>query len=78
VSVFIRKTVHARHSANYAEIDDQIAMARDDIRVLIERAAAYSRAAEDDLVAQRTAVQEELSALLTKRRGELFPRTQEK
>jgi len=44
-----------------AEIDDQIATARDNIRELIEQAAAYSRAAEDDLVAQRAAVQEEAS-----------------
>ena len=61
-----------------AESDEQIATARDNIRELIEQAAAYSRAAEDDLVAQRIADQEELLALLTKRRGELFPRTQEK
>ncbi len=61
-----------------AEIDDQIATARDNIRELIEQAAAYSSAADDDLVAQRIADHEELLALLTKRRGELFPRTQEK
>src|SRR6266478_7774168 len=61
-----------------AKIDDQIATARDNIRELIEQAAAYSSAADDDLVAQRIADHEELLALLTKRRGELFPRTQEK
>ena len=61
-----------------AEIGDQIAAARDNIRELIEQAAAYSGAADDDLVAQRIADHEELLALLTKRRGELFPRTQEK
>jgi hypothetical protein len=49
-----------------AEIDDQIATARDNIRELIEQAAAYSRAADDDLVAQRIAVQEGLLALPTK------------
>jgi hypothetical protein len=61
-----------------AEMDDQIATARDNIRKLIEQAAAYSRAAEDNLVAQRVADQEEILALLTNGRGELFPRTQEK
>jgi hypothetical protein len=61
-----------------AEIDDQIATASDNIRELIEQAAAYSGAADDDLVAQRIAAQEGLPALLIKRRGELFPRTQEK
>ncbi len=61
-----------------AEIDDQIATARDNIREVSEQAAAYSGAADDDRVARRIADHEELLALLTKRRGELFPRTQEK
>jgi hypothetical protein len=78
VSVFIRETGHARHSANFSEIDDYIATARDNIRELIEQATACSRAAEDDLVAPCIAVQEGLLALPTKRRGELLPRTQEK
>jgi hypothetical protein len=60
-----------------AERDDQIATARDNNRELIEQAAAYSGAADDDLMAQRIADHEELLALLTKRRGKLFPRTQE-
>src|SRR5260370_38216870 len=59
-----------------AEIDDQIATARDNIRELIEQAAAFSPAAEDDLVAQRAAVQKDILALRTKRRGERFRRRQ--
>jgi hypothetical protein len=44
--------------ADTADIDDQIAVARENLRELIERAAAYSGAADDDLVARRIAGQE--------------------
>ena len=52
--------------ADTADIDDQIAVARENLRELIERAAAYSGAADDDLVAQRIAGQEARLELLTK------------
>ena len=49
-------------------IDDQIAVARQNLRELIELAAVYSSAADDDLVAQRIADQEARLELLTKQR----------
>jgi hypothetical protein len=52
--------------ADTADIDDQIAVARENLRELIERAAAHSGAADDDLVAQRIAGQEARLELLTK------------
>jgi hypothetical protein len=56
---------------NIADIDNQIAVARENLRELIEQAAAYSGAADDDLVAQRIADQEARLERLTKRRDEL-------
>jgi hypothetical protein len=55
-------------------LDDQIATVRENIRELIEQAAAYSGAADDDLVMRRIADQEAKLELLTKRRDELFRR----
>ena len=52
--------------ANTADIDDQIAVARENLRELIEQAAAYSGAADNDLVAQRAADQEARIELMTK------------
>ena len=60
--------------AHTADIDDQIAVTRENLRELIEQAAAYSGAADDDLAAQRIADQEARLELLTKRRGELYER----
>jgi hypothetical protein len=54
--------------ADAADIDDQIAVARETLRELIEQAAAYSGAADDDLVAQRIADQEARIELMTERR----------
>ena len=42
---------------NIADIDDQIAIVRENLRELIEQPAAYSGAADDELVAQRIADQ---------------------
>ena len=61
--------------ANTADIDDQIAVARENLRELIEQAAAYSGAADDDLVVQRIADQEARLELLTKRREEVLQST---
>jgi hypothetical protein len=57
---------------NIADIDDQMAVARETLRELIEQAAAYSGAADDDLVAERIAGQEAPLELLTKRREEVL------
>jgi hypothetical protein len=62
-------------TADTADIDDQIAVARETLRELIEQAAAHSVAADDDLVARRIADQEERLELLTKRREEVLQST---
>ena len=61
--------------ATTADIDEQIAVARENLRELIEQAAAYSGAADDDLVVQRIADQEARLELLTKRREEVLQST---
>jgi hypothetical protein len=51
-----------------AEIDQRIAVIRDNIRELIEQAAAYSGAADETRIADRIADQEaRLAALLRER-----------
>jgi hypothetical protein len=55
-----------------AEIDERIAALRENLRELIEQAAVYSGAANEDLTSQRIAEQEEELKLLTKRRDELL------
>ena len=57
-----------------AEIDARISAARDNLRDLLEQAAAYSGAADDDLSSRRIAEQEALLDGLTKRRAALLPR----
>ena len=56
---------------NIAEIDARIADVRENLRELVEQAAAYSGAADDELVSQRIADQEALLERLTKQRDEL-------
>ncbi len=55
-----------------AELDQRIAVVRENLRELIEQAAAYSGAADEELMSQRIAYQEELLERLTKQRDELF------
>jgi hypothetical protein len=55
-----------------AEIDERMAALRENLRELIEQAAVYSGAANEDLASQRIAEQEEELKLLTKRRDELL------
>jgi hypothetical protein len=57
--------------ATIAEIDEQIAIVRENLRDLVEQAAAYSGAANEELVSQRIADQQAQLDLLTKRRDEL-------
>jgi len=50
------------------QIDAHIALVRDNLRELVDRAAGYSGAAEDELTAQRIAEQEaELERLKNRR-----------
>jgi len=53
------------------QIDERIAVVRDNIRELIEQAAAYSGASDEQLISQRIAEQEALLADLTKQRDKL-------
>jgi hypothetical protein len=54
------------------EIDERIAIARENLRELLEQAAAYSGAADEELMSQRIGEQEARLKLLTKQRDELF------
>jgi hypothetical protein len=56
---------------NIAEIDERIAEVRENLRELVEQAAAYSGAADDELVSQRIADQEALLERLTAQRDKL-------
>jgi hypothetical protein len=55
-----------------AEIDERIAVVRENLRELVEQAAAYSGAADEELMSQRIAEQEARLELLTKQRDELL------
>ena len=54
-----------------AEINNRIAAVRENLRELVEQAAAYSGAADEDLMSQRIAEQEAQLELLTKQRDQL-------
>ncbi|MBV8567390.1 MAG: hypothetical protein JO163_05025 [Methylobacteriaceae bacterium] len=58
-------------SMTITEIDDRIAIVRDNLRELIEQAAASSGAADEDRMSQRIAEQEAELELLTKQRDAL-------
>ncbi len=58
-------------TAALAEIDQRIAVIRDNIRELIEQAAAYSGAADETRTADRIADQEARLAALIKEREAL-------
>ena len=55
-----------------AEIDSRIAAVQENIRELVEQAAAYSGAADEDLMSRRLAEQEAELERLTMRRDELL------
>jgi len=50
--------------SNIAEFDSRIATVRENLRELVEQAAAYSAAADDDLASRRIAEQEALLSRL--------------
>jgi hypothetical protein len=54
-----------------AEIDERIAAVRENVRELVEQVAAYSGAADEDLVSRRIAEQEAELDLLLRRRDNL-------
>jgi hypothetical protein len=57
--------------ANLTEIDERIAILRENLRQLVEQAAAYSGAADEELTSRRIAESEAQLELLTKQRDEL-------
>ncbi len=61
-------------SLSLDQIEDRIAIARDNIRQLIEQAAAYSGAADEERNADRLARQEEELEALVKQRDEMLKR----
>lgn len=58
-------------AAKIAALDERIAILTENLRELVEQAAAYSGAADEELISQRIAEQQDLLDLLTRRRGEL-------
>jgi hypothetical protein len=59
------------NDADLIEIDKRIAIVRDNIRQLIEEAAAFTGAADENRIADRIANQEARLAALLKEREEL-------
>jgi hypothetical protein len=59
------------HPTDIAEIDERIAVARENLRELVEQAAAYSGAADEDRMSQRIADQEALLDRLVNLRDQL-------
>jgi len=57
---------------NLAEIDDRLSVVRDNLRDLVEQAAAYSGAGDEDRMSDRIAEQEEKLEDLTKQREALL------
>jgi len=54
-----------------AEIDERIRALRENLRELVEQAAAYSGAADEDLISRRIAEQEAELEVLTRQRDKL-------
>jgi hypothetical protein len=61
-------------SAALVEIDNRIAIVRNNLRALVEQAASYSGASNEELVSQRISDQEAKLAALLKQRDEVSQR----
>ena len=57
-----------------AELDERLSVVRDNLRELVEQAAAYSGAADEELMNSRISEQEEKLEQLTKQREALLQR----
>jgi hypothetical protein len=68
-------TAKAQTGATTSELDQRIAMVRQNINDLVEQAAAFSGAGDESRTADRIAQQEQELARLTKAREELSPKT---
>ena len=60
-----------KSSAALADVDGRIAIVRDNLRSLVEQAASYSGASDEERMSQRIAEQEAKLELLKKQRDEL-------
>lgn len=61
----------AKNSAALADLDGRIAIVRDNLRSLVEQAASYSGASDEERMSQRIAEQEAKLERLKKQRDEL-------
>jgi hypothetical protein len=66
-----RKDAMADSPLSLPELEDRIAVVRDNLRQLVEQAAARSGAADEDLLSSRIAEQEEELKRLTEQRDKL-------
>jgi hypothetical protein len=66
-----KTAVRPMSSPAIAEIDVRIAIIRNNLRALVEQAASYSGAGDDERMSQRIAEQEAKLELLKKQRDEL-------
>ncbi|HEX3406343.1 MAG TPA: hypothetical protein VHS81_03820 [Caulobacteraceae bacterium] len=57
---------------NLAELDERLAVVRDNLRELVEQAAAFSGAGDEDRMSERIAEQEAQLEQLTKQRDALL------
>jgi hypothetical protein len=57
---------------NLVEIDERLAVVRDNLRDLVEQAAAYSGAGDDERMSERIAEQQEKLDELTRKRDALL------
>ena len=57
--------------SNIADIDERIAIVKENLRELVEQSASYSGAADEDLMSRRIAEQEAELEFLMKRRDDL-------
>jgi hypothetical protein len=62
-------------SLNLAELDERLSVVRDNLRDLVEQAAAYSGAADEDRMSERIAEQEAELEQLTRQRDALLARS---
>lgn len=67
-------SVGSDDSLRIAELDDRIAVVTDNLRELVEQAAAYSGAADEELASERIAEQEAELERLTEQRDALARR----
>jgi hypothetical protein len=67
----IKETWMSEQTDQLAEIEERLSIAQENLRQLMEQAAAYSGAKDEELAAQRIKDQEDEIARLTKLRVEL-------